>query len=168
MKNVVIIMSSFLLFVGCKKQKIPNDNVNNYSYDISDDSQNEHLQIVENNNVSTLYVDNDPIITLLPMQNESYVKTNPKIENIYIEPNNIQASKKGVRIKVRNTDLEPDYFYMDIFSSNKQWIVEKYGVINTQDSIFIKEKLVNKPITIFLGKEKKCDSHSLITGLIKP
>ncbi|GAA4149473.1 hypothetical protein GCM10022217_01400 [Chryseobacterium ginsenosidimutans] len=168
MKNVVIIISSFFLFFGCKKQNIVNNNVNNYTYDISGDSQNEYLQIVENNNGFTLYVDNDPIITLLPMQNESYVKTNPKIENIYIEPNNIQASKKGVRIKVRNTDLEPDYFYMDIFSANKQWIVEKYGIINTQDSIFIKEKLVNKPIAIFLGKKRICDSHSLITGLIKP
>lgn len=100
----------------------------------------------------------EKICSILPIIDSTYVQGEPKVEMIYLEANSVQTNEKGLRVIVRNTDLIPDYFFIDLFYE-KEWRVERYGIINTniQDSLYIISKMVNKSVDHEFGTERICD-----------
>ena len=99
------------------------------------------------------------ILILLPRLDATYLNTEPRAENIYLEANDVQSSAKGLRIKIRNTDLIPDYVYFDIRFKNKYWYLINYGIINTivEESVFIKNKEVKKKLNQVAQIDQKDD-----------
>ena len=99
------------------------------------------------------------ILILLPRLDANYLNTEPRAENIYLEANDVQSSTKGLRIKIRNTDLIPDYVYFDIRFKNKYWYLINYGIINTivEESVFIKNKEVKKKLNQVAQIDQKDD-----------
>lgn len=53
------------------------------------------------------------------------------VERLYIESNHINAGDKGIRLIVRNTEMRPDYDYLDITFISNYWHITNFGRINT-------------------------------------
>lgn len=97
------------------------NNVNNtFYFDLTGNNSLEKITI-ENNKlkyVKDIYITEEGskkrILSIFPLVDSTFVLSNPKIENIYLEANSIQNNDKGLRIIIRNTDLIPDYYFIDI------------------------------------------------------
>lgn len=81
-----------------------------------------------------------------------YTTKSPEIENVYLEANDVQSYTKGFRIIIRNTDMSPDIFYLDLYF-DKEWFVKSFGIINTdnQNKQFICSRNINKSLKSFEG-----------------
>ncbi|WP_073360481.1 hypothetical protein [Flavobacterium fontis] len=161
----------FLIVVSCKK-----DTSISCSYlDIIGDQKWDTITLESNINKQCMqdifFLKNgkkERILSILPRVDCAYVLTKPKIEMIYFEANEIQSKDKGLRVMIRNTDLVPDYFFIDLFYE-KEWIIKKYGVMNTNpmDSLFVKSKNINKSLTSELGNERICNPKTLYSIHLK-
>lgn len=110
------------------------------------------LNVYDKNNKSLLKFKIYPLIA-----DENYRNKIPKIENIYIEGNSIQSNDKGFRIKIRNTDLRPDSFFVDI-SYDKFWKINTYGIENTTFSD------INDNNSYLITKRVNKNIHSVLIG----
>lgn len=162
MFRVLSFISIFFLFSCNSKEEIKEDK---FYLDVYGDQKLEEIRIkhfldydelsvYENENKILLNFNIYPLI----VSDLGFRNKTPKIENIYIEGNSIQTPKKGFRIRMRNTDLRPDCFFIDLYF-DKYWIVETYGVENTtfendeDNKSYILTKRVNKKIdSILIGK----------------
>ena len=161
MKNVISsIVILIVLFYSCKRDDSSNfqksNTHKNYFYDIIGNTEIDTINMCYINDTMEIRLPKNTIIRVLPRINSDYLKLQPPIENIYIEPNNIQSNDKGIRVKIRNTDLIPDYIFMDLTYSNNTWNVEQFGIINTnsyRDPYIMIEK-INRPIDIELNSGK--------------
>lgn len=141
-KTVKTISLSFLLLISC-----------NYRTK-SIDGKMEIFDIIGNSEIDTILLSNrvevtdihilkegkkEKIIGILPLFNPEYKTTFPTIENIYLEANFVQTEKKGLRIKIRNTDFSPDTYFVDIVNINNNWVIHSIGTMETQnsDNLFI-------------------------------
>jgi hypothetical protein len=175
MKNVVrkknsslliIIIIILFIFISCKKSS----KNSTFLLDVYGDAKLDTLSIEDNINKHYLqdiniYVDGkkERIISLMHLKDSSFVLTKPKIEMIYLEANNIQSDKKGLRVLIRNTDLIPDCFFIDILYK-KEWIIKEYGIINTNsnDSLYIFNKEINKSLTEEFGSNHICNPKEIV------
>lgn len=158
-KNKCYIIFFSILFICCKNNEFENnqkDEFNLYFFDVIGNSNIDTL-IVENslknkfsksisivlNNKKTL------ICEIKPRIDSSFILTSPKIENIYLESNNVQTNNKGFRLLTKNTDIEPEYFFMDL-SFDKKWLVKEIGFLDiSADKPFICKKNIQKNINEF-------------------
>ncbi|RYZ78687.1 MAG: hypothetical protein EOP04_29230 [Proteobacteria bacterium] len=83
-------------------------------------------------------------IVLTPIIRPEFKTTIPAIENIWVEANEIQTRHKGLRVLMRNTDVTPDYYFIDL-THRELWYIDRVGVINSVDSVYIKVAKVNLP-----------------------
>jgi len=147
-----------LFFMACKNDKsIHKDNDESLYY----------FDVVGNSNIDTIVVEDSKINKLnksisiyfngkklliceiTPRVDSSFTKTSPKIENIYLEANNIQTNTKGLRVLSRNTDINPEYFFTDLYFNN-QWIVKEVGFMDiSSKNTFICKKAIQKSIRVF-------------------
>ena len=128
-----------LLFLACKKNDTENyqkKELDRYFFDV-----------VGNHNIDTLIVENSKTIKfnksisillngeksliceLKPRLDSTFILTSPRIENIYLEANAVQTSNKGFRILSRNTDIKPEYFFMDLYF-RKEWLIDEIGFLD--------------------------------------
>ena len=128
----------------------------NYFYDIIGNTEIDTIKMCHIDDAIEIRLPKNAVIKVLPRINSDYLKLSPPIENIYIEPNNIQNNDKGIRIKIRNTDLIPDIIFMDLTYSNNTWNVEQFGIINTNSNRnpYIMIEKINRPINIELNSGK--------------
>lgn len=151
-----------LIFIGCtlltckedyKKKETTNCKV--FSLDILEDINPDIIEVCTTNNSTQIKLPNNSIFKIAPRMDMDYLTLKPSVENIYIEPNNIQLKEKGIRIKVRNTDMIPDYIFLDATYKQNKWFVERYGVINSNvsEDIYIKLIEINKPFIEEFGNE---------------
>lgn len=167
-KNVMlkinkIILIAVFLFSSCQKK------LDAYYFDFLGDDKLDTLIIKDNGKpyIQDIFLlknnQQKKIISILPLKDSTYVMTQPKIENIYIEANDVQSQEKGIRIIVRNTDIIPDCFFIDLYYKN-QWYVEYYGIINTNssDSLYIKKEKINRSVFNEFGHERICNSKEII------
>lgn len=94
----------------------------------------------------------------------------PKIESVELQANGIQSEDKGLRILIRNTDFEPDYYFLDLqYQIDKnQWDILFLGVMNTgptTDSVYIKRVTVNQTVKEFCGKDGYYNLRSKLAEL---
>lgn len=162
--NKTLIIILILISFSCQK------NSNEYYIDVIGSTKLDTVFIEDNiefNYVKDLYILENKktkrILGILPLADSSYIMTKPRIENIYIEANNIQSNEKGIRLLIRNTDLLPDYFFIDLYHK-KEWFIEYYGLINTNsmDSLYVKKVKINKTVQSEIGKEAICNPKEII------
>ncbi|NBL65398.1 hypothetical protein GV828_09330 [Flavobacterium sp. NST-5] len=95
--------------------------------DVIGDSKIDTLIMKNKNNTEISIFKNGkihPIIKLYPLIKEEFLTTMPPIEMVYLEANYIQTNNKSLRIKVRNTDLQPDCFFIDISLNLKESYIQ--------------------------------------------
>ncbi|MBS7787668.1 hypothetical protein KIH23_10195 [Flavobacterium sp. CYK-55] len=136
---LTLLFSLLIVLASCenKNRTIKTDKSEKYYFDVLGDSITETL-LVENDskikslkNICIIYNSKkSKICTIDCFRDSSFVITSPKIENIYLEANNIQSNEKGFRIIQRNTDFSPDILYLDLVYK-KEWFVKSFGIINT-------------------------------------
>jgi hypothetical protein len=159
--NSIIIIVFF--FISCQKKQ------NAYYFDFTGDLNLDTLVIKDSTKsyIKNLYIlknrELKKIVSFLPMGDSSHVSTKPQIENIYIEANQIQSKEKGIRVIIRNTDLIPDIFFIDIYHKDK-WYVEYYGIMNTNssDSLYIKKVKINRSFIKEFDKGMICNPKEII------
>lgn len=158
-KNRLISLFIIFLFLGCNKKQEENYSRNEYDLYFFD--------VVGNSNIDTLVVESsetirfNKIISIIsngnklliceitPRLDSSFMATSPKIENIYLEANAIQTKNKGFRLISRNTDIEPEYFFVD-FYFDEEWVVKEAGFSNISGkNQFICKHSIEQKITNF-------------------
>lgn len=149
MKSVGLSFLLIIVLFSCNNtEKLEAVEKNTIQIDVKGDSLLETLHVIENKNgITDIYLNNEKIIGVAPLFDKEYKNTLPPIENVYIEGNNIQQHNKGFRIKIRNTDTSPDYFFADILYVD-DWIIKSIGIINSQDenNLYIVKKNIEEPI----------------------
>lgn len=138
-KNKGYLIFLALLFIACKnnERKSNQKNISDYYF----------FDVVGNSNVDTLVVENSStnkfnksisiilngkkslICELNPRIDSAFITTSPKIESIYLEANDVQTTNKGFRLLSKNTDVEPEYFFMDLHF-NKEWYIKDFGFLH--------------------------------------
>ena len=89
------------------------------------------------------------ICEITPRLDSTYIMTSPRIENIYLEANAIQTKNKGFRLLSRNTDIRPEYFFID-FYYDKEWFVKEVGYLDVSSkNAFVCKKVVEKKVESF-------------------
>lgn len=121
------------------------------------------ISIIENNKPIEIF-------SVMPLFNKDFKLVEPKIENLELQANGVQTEDKGLRVLIRNTDFEPDYYFLDIqYQSNKhQWIVLFLGIINSTpstDSVYIKRIAINQAVNEFCSSNLNCNISSKISEL---
>ena len=148
-----------LILTGCKensKKYSQKKEIDFYFFDVLGDSGldtiiiENSLNIVYNKSISILNNGKKSLICeLAPRLDSTYFKTSPKIENIYIEANAVQTKNKGFRLLSRNTDIEPEYFFID-FWYNKYWYVQEVGFLNiSSKNYFLCKQKIDRNIMSF-------------------
>ncbi len=183
MKNVsrvllgffIIIFALLFLLVACNN-KIKNDikesniimldvwkspTLDTLTFQLNPEDGTTTISIIENNKPIE-------IISVLPLFNKDFKLVEPKIESVELQANGIQTEEKGLRVLIRNTDFEPDYYFLDLHYKldKNQWSIQFWGVINTApstDSIYIKRVAINQTVKEFCGNEKKCNLYKTIS-----
>ena len=155
--NIIIFLIS--LITACsKKEKSIESYGNLVIMDVIGNSKMDTLQVKTNKSTFEILLiikgKTLEIIKLYPLISEKFVLTKPPIENVYLEANYIQTDKKNLRIKVRNTDLQPDSYFIDISLNEKENYVTSFGLINSIDSVYIKSKNVKYKLSSILDKNK--------------
>ena len=142
-----------------------------------------YLDVVGDSHIDTLFIkkraSNDSYIDIFLFQcnkeeniltvkprlasQEEYVTTNPQIETIRLESNYTQSDDKELRIIIRNTDMMPDYIFVDL-KYDSQWIVKRYYVCNSNidETVFISVIHIDKPLSEELGKNKLLDQGQIL------
>ena len=157
--NIYFILLFLSIITACsKKEKSIKGYENLLILDVLGDSKMDTLIVNTNKSIKEILLikkgKTQEIIKLYPLVNEKFVITKPPIENIYLEANYIQTDKKSLRIKVRNTDLQPDYYFIDLSLNEKENYITSFGLINSVDSVYIKIKKVNYKLKSVLDKNK--------------
>lgn len=147
-KNCLIFPLTLFILISCnKKASIVKKQDKIECFDIISDSDLDTLQITQESEKSIIYLlksnQKKLLIKLYPLLNNEFKTTNPTIENVYLETNNVQTEEKSLRVIVRNTDIQPDYYFIDIFLNCKEPNIYNIGFMNSTDSVFIKTKKVN-------------------------
>lgn len=62
------------------------------------------------------------------------VQLQDETEIFYLEANDVSTLQKGLRLKIRNRDLRPEYAFADIIHYNKKWVITQFGRICTYKS----------------------------------
>lgn len=151
-----------LLFSCSKNEELKKED--KFNFDVYGNRDLEEIKIEHQNYFDVLEIfeknNHNPLLKfkIYPLIADSNFRNkSPKIENIYIEGNSIQTNDKGFRIKIRNTDLKPDSFFIDI-KFNKFWKVETYGIENTNfvdendNNSYLITKKVNKNLdSVLIG-----------------
>ena len=167
-KTSIIFICISLIFLSCKmKNEVFKNSSNKFVYiDIIGDSKVDTLKVKSNKgNTEVSFVNKgktQKIITLYPLLSEKFKTTIPPIEIVYIEANYIQTDKKSFRVKIRNTDLHPDYYYIDISLNNNEIYITNLGLINSTDSVFIKGKEVMYKLKNVLDKNNGINISNFI------
>ncbi len=150
-----------LLFTACKNDKsidIENTDKNLYYFDVVGNSSIDTI-IVENSNINKLNKSisvffngkKSLLCEIAPRIDSSFTKVSPKIENIYLEANNVQTNAKGLRVLSRNTDIQPEYFFIDLYFNN-EWMVKQIGFLDiSSQKPFICKKSIQIKIKKFNG-----------------
>jgi hypothetical protein len=163
MMSVKIKMFLFLFLLGvvisCKEKIRTKKDIDEFVIlDIVGNSEMDTLKVKSNkgNTEISLIIKGkeQKIINLYPLFHEKFKTTIPPIEMVYIEANNIQTNKKSFRVKIRNTDFKPDSYYIDISLNNSKMFVTNLGIVNSTDSVYIKNKKVKYNLKNFLDKNK--------------
>jgi len=178
MKNVVV--KSSVLLIGLLLLLISCHNSTSNSKIIYSDVFY-YLDVVGDNSLDTIIVSNNEtnksirdiflikggkknrIISIGPWRDSVSVVTQPPIETIYLEVNNVQSFDKGLRIVIRNTDVIPDYLFIDLYYEDT-WIVEKYVLVNT-NTMYGKREMsieyvnIDKPVSIEFGEDLMCNTN---------
>lgn len=125
------------------------------------------ISIIENNKPIE-------IISVMPLFNKDFKLIEPKIESVELQANGIQSEDKGLRVLIRNTDFEPDYYFLDLqyLLDKNQWVIIYFGVINsasTTDNPYIKRVTVNQTVKEFCGNNASCNLTSKVAefGILK-
>jgi hypothetical protein len=104
---------------------------------------------------------NEKIVSIRPWRDSTFVLTEPPIEIVYLEANNIQTGDRGFRVIIRNTDVAPDCMFIDIYNDDTQWVVGRYYLLNTLSDfgrdLFIKSVEIERPLKEVFGEELMCD-----------
>lgn len=185
MKNVIIRNSKralLLVFIlslcasclasgGVEKPDSKNENI--YFYlDVLGDSQVDTL-FLRNNYADDTYVDivllqcgkEEKILTVKPRlySLRECVTTIPQIEIIRLESNYTQSDDKELRIIIRNTEIVPDYIFVDL-KYESQWVVKRYYVCNsnTDESVSISVIAINRSVSSEFGKEPLLDQGQIL------
>ncbi len=147
-KKYCIFFLTLFILTNCKTEVSTKNHLNKIVYfdvignndldtiQINEELENTDIFIIKNKNKKLL-------LKLYPLMNKDYKTTNPAVENVYLEMNNIQTNEKSLRVIVRNTDIQPDYYFIDIFLNCKEPNIYNLGLMNSTDSVFIKTKKVN-------------------------
>lgn len=180
-KNSKLLLASFqiVFFVGCCSCSI--NNASN-SFDDYTKSDSFYIDALGDSKVDTLIVRQNKhenkiseintlmngveqrIISILPrLYNGEEVLAYPQIETISLSTNFTQSEDKELRITIRNTDLIPDYLFIDL-KFDKIWIVKRYYLCNTNKDteIFIRCINIEKPLHQEWGKELIVDQNYII------
>lgn len=185
MKNVsrvllgffIIVFALFFLLVACNN-KIKNDikesniimldvwkspTLDTLTFQLNPEDGTTTISIIENNKPIE-------IISVLPLFNKDFKLVEPKIESVELQANGIQSEDKGLRVLIRNTDLEPDCYFLDLQYQlyKNQWIILFLGVMNTApstDSIYIKRVAINQTVKEFCGNNTSCNLTSKVAEL---
>lgn len=165
-KSKIWLLNITFLSVSCNHKNATTET----DIDLLGDKKPEKVLVESNlnkNYIKDINIINDnkkeKIISILPMKDSTFIDSDPKIENIYLQANNIQTKEKGLRILIRNTDLIPDCLSIDLIYK-KQWIIERFILSNTnpQDSLSIIEKNINKSLENEFGSERVFDPKAIL------
>jgi hypothetical protein len=149
LKNKKYHVFLLILFIlnSCNKEKsITNKQHKIECFDIIGNSCLDTLQIAEDIEKTNIFIIKNNkkklLLKLYPLINNEFKTTNPTIENVYLESNNIQTEEKSLRVIVRNTDIQPDYYFIDVFLNCDEPKINNVGLMNSIDSVYIKTKKV--------------------------
>ena len=168
----VVFLIVILTLCSCI-EKIPDKSECKYFYlDVLGDSHIDTL-LIRNNYSDNSYVDivllqhdkEDKIVTLKPRLEslKEYITTNPQIEIVRLESNYTQSDDKELRIIIRNTDIIPDYIFIDLKYDN-QWVVKRYYVCNsnTEKQVFLAVINIDRPLVDEFGGDKLLDQGQIL------
>lgn len=106
------------------------------------------------------------ILTVKPRlaSQKKYVTTNPRIEIIRLESNYTQSDDKELRIIIRNTDMMPDYIFVDL-KYDRQWIVKRYYMCNSNSdqAVSISVIQIDRPLCEEFGENKLLDQGQILS-----
>ncbi len=157
--KIHFLILTVLIVLGCKRNDIiiyPKNESRLFFFDVIGNSDLDTL-IIENPktnkyNKSILILSKgkkSPICEIMPRLDSTFILTSPSIENIYLEANEVQTKNKGFRLLSKNTDVQPEYFFID-FYYNKEWVIKDIGFLNISGKTqFICKKNIEKRITSF-------------------
>ncbi len=158
-KNKYYLFFFLILCMSCKNNQLENNKKVEFSlyfFDVIGDSYIDTLMIENssknkfNKSISIILNNKKTLICeIKPRIDSSFILTSPKIENIYLESNNVQTKNKGFRLLSKNTDIEPEYFFMDLFF-NEKWLITEIGFLDiSTDKPFMCKKNIQKSIKEF-------------------
>ena len=147
-KKYHLFLLILFIFNSCNKEKpIAKKHHKIECFDIIGNSGLDTLQIAEDIEKTYIFIlknnEKKLLLKLYPLINNEFKTTNPTIENVYLEANNIQTNEKSLRVIVRNTDIQPDYYFIDVFLNCDKPKINNLGFMNSIDSVYIKNKKVN-------------------------
>lgn len=166
---LLILILSSLSFTSLKLEKNKNDC---FYLDVIGDSRVDTLFLkssyLDKSNVDIVLLQNgieNKVLTIKPRLHSlgEYVTTIPQIEVIRLESNYTQSDDKELRIIIRNTDIMPDYIFIDL-SYDNQWVVKRYYVCNSNidKPVFISVIKINRPLDDELGKDKILEQEQIL------
>lgn len=148
-----------LLLMRCKNPSVSDSSHPLFFADVDGDSKLDSLQLVQDSGFINVYRLNASkrikIIGIAPLIDEKYRTTIPQVEVAHLEGNYVQTNKASLRVLFRNTDLTPDYVFVDLAYKN-EWIMASIGRMATQDTLHIDKIHIGEPVKKICNEKLNC------------